>query len=276
MRPNKLKALWRQGKPGVTGWIFSGNPFIAEVMANAGYDALVIDMQHGLGITPDKAIACLQAISTTDTVPIVRVPWNDPAQIQYVLDGGAYGVIVPLINNAEDAARVAGASRYPPLGFRSAGPGRTRFYGGADYFQHANEEIIVLVMIETQDGLNNLEKIVQVPGIDGLYIGPSDLAVGLGLPPVPESFKDPRHMAAVKRVLDVTNSAGLVPCHHSAGPEDAVRLFDMGFKLSQIGTDVGYISAGAAAALKTVAEARAKAYPAPSARGGAPTRRRRA
>lgn len=276
MRPNKIKALWRQGKPAVAGWISSGNPYIAEVMANAGYDALVIDMQHGLGITADKAIACLQAISTTDTVPMVRVPWNDPMQIQYVLDGGAYGLIVPLVNNAEDAAKAAGASRYPPMGFRSVAPNRTRFYGGADYFQHANEEIIVLVMIETQDGLDNLEEIAQVPGIDGFYIGPSDLAVALGLPPAPDSAKDPRHVAACQRVLDVANRTGLVPCHHSNGPEDAIRLFDLGFKLSQVGADVRMISAGSAAALKTVAEARAKAYPAPSARGGTRQRRRRA
>ena len=276
MRPNKIKALWRQGKPAVIGWLSSGNPYIAEIMANAGYDGVLIDMQHGMGITPDKAIACLQAISTTDTVPMVRVPWNDPLQIQYVLDAGAYGLVVPLVNNADDAARVAGASRYPPMGFRSVGPNRVRLYGGADYFQHANEEVIVLAMIETQEGLDNLEKIAKVPGIDGFYIGPSDLAVGLGLPPAPDSFKNPRHIAACQRVLDVANSTGLVPGHHSAGPEDAVRLFNLGFKLCQIGSDVVMVNAGAAAALKTVAEARAKAYPAPKAPGATRTRRSRA
>ena len=89
MRSNKIKALWSQGKPATAGWLSSGNTFIAEAMANSGYDGIVIDMQHGMGITADKAIACMQAISTTDTVPIVRVPWNDPMQIQYVLDAGA-------------------------------------------------------------------------------------------------------------------------------------------------------------------------------------------
>ncbi len=267
MRPNKIKALWREGKPAVMGWCSSGNPYIAEVMANAGYDGVLIDMQHGMGITPDKAIACLQAISTTDTVPMVRVPWNDPLQIQYMLDAGAYGVIVPLVNNPEDAARAAGASRYPPVGFRSVGPNRARLYGGADYFQHANEEVIVLVMIETQEGLNNLEKIARVPGVDGFYIGPSDLAVSFGLPPGADSAKDPRHMAAVQRVLDVANKEGVIAGHNSFGPEDTVRLFGMGFRICQIGSDVAMVQSGAAAALKTVTEARArKAGPASSAR----------
>lgn len=276
MRPNKVKALWRQNKPAVAGWLSSGNSYMAEVMANAGFDAVVVDMQHGMGITPDVAITCLQAISTTDTVPMVRVPWNEPFLIQYMLDGGAYGIIVPLVNNAADAARAAGASRYPPVGFRSIGPNRARLYGGADYFQHANQEIILLVMIETQEGVDNLEEIAQVPGVDGFYIGPGDLAISLGLAPGAEAARDPRHVAACQRVLDVANAYGLVPTHNSFGPEDAVRLFEQGFKFCQIGSDAGMVGAGSADALKTVAAARAKAYPAPSRRGRPGQRRRRA
>lgn len=277
MRANRIRALWREGKPAVAGWLSSGNTYMAEVMANAGFDAVVVDMQHGMGITPDRAIACLQAISTTDTVPMVRVPWNDPLQFQYMLDGGAYGVIVPLVNTPEEAAKAAGATRYPPLGFRSVGPNRARLYGGADYAQHANDEIILLVMVETQEAVDNLEKIAKVPGIDGFYIGPSDLAVSLGLTPGPDAIRNPRHIAACRRVLEVANANGLMPCHHSAGPEDAIRLFGEGFRLCQIGSDVGILGAGSAAALKTVSEARSKVQsPAPSTRGGTRQRRRRA
>ena len=172
MRSNKIKAMWREGKPAAAGWLSTGNTYLAEAMAHAGYDAVIIDMQHGMAVTTDKAIACLQAISTTDTVPMVRLPWNDPQVIQFVLDAGAYGVIVPLVNTYDDAVAAGRASRYPPVGDRSFGANRARFYAGADYAEHANEEIIVLVMIETLQAVENLEQIAKAPGIDGFYIGP--------------------------------------------------------------------------------------------------------
>ena len=254
MRPNRIKALWREGKPATAGWLASGDPYIAEAMANADYDAIVVDMQHGMGITPDRAIACLQAISTTETVPIVRVPWNDPKEIQYVLDAGAYGIIVPLVNTYEEAARAGGATRYPPQGYRSLGPNRATFYAGADYGQNANDEIILLVMIETVQAVENLEEIAKAPGIDGFYIGPSDLAVSLGIPTGPSTFSDPQHAAACQRVVDVARATGLVPCHHGSGPEEAVRRMEQGFMMCQLGSDVGMVRASAAAALKTVAD----------------------
>ncbi len=253
MRPNKVKAMWREGQPVVTGWISSGNAYIAEVMAHAGYDALVIDMQHGVGIPFSQAAACLQAISTTDTVPLVRVPWNRPEFIQYALDGGAYGVIVPLVNSYEEAAEAGQACRYPPLGFRSGGPGRARLYAGPDYPLHANDEIICLVMIETMTAVERLEEIAKAPGIDGFYVGPSDLALSLGLQPGPDVASDPRHMEACQRVVDVARDKGLVPCHHGSTPEEAGRRFAQGFMMCQIGSDVGMVTAGASAALQAVA-----------------------
>lgn len=257
MRPNRLRELWKEGKPAVAGWIGSGSSYLAEVMANAGYDAIVIDMQHGAGITVDRAVACLQAISTTSAVPMVRVPWNDPAYIQYVLDAGAYGVVVPLVNNAQDAARAAGACKYPPLGYRSAGPNRARLYGGPDYLQHANEEVLCFVMIETQEAVDNLEEIARVPGVDGFYIGPSDLAISLGVPMAPDN-KHPKHVAACQRVLEVARAHGLVPGIHSSGPEEVARRFNEGWLFSQVGSDVQFVSMGAASGLKALAEARAK------------------
>ena len=258
MRSNKIKAMWREGKPAAAGWLSTGNTYLAEAMAHAGYDAVIIDMQHGMSVTTDKAIACLQAISTTDTVPMVRLPWNDPQVIQFVLDAGAYGVIVPLVNTYDDAVAAGRASRYPPVGDRSFGANRARFYAGADYAEHANEEIIVLVMIETLQAVENLEQIAKAPGIDGFYIGPSDLAVSMGLSPGPDAFKNPDHLAACQRVLDVANASGMVPCHHSAGPADAARLFAQGFKLSQIGSDILMVTNSAASALQTLAEERGK------------------
>ena len=250
MRANRVKELWHQGKPAIVGWLSSADNYVAEVMANAGFDALVLDMQHGMGIGVDRATACLQAISTTDTVPMVRVPWNEPAYIQYVLDAGAYGVIVPLVNTAEEATKAGGACRYPPLGYRSVGPNRVNLYAGPDYFEHANDELICLVMIEHIDAVARLEEIAAAPGIDGFYIGPADLAASMGLPPGIGS-RDPRHADACQRVLDVATARGLVAGIHCARPEEAVRRFAQGFRFCPVGSDVGFVTAGARGALQS-------------------------
>src|SRR3989454_11593530 len=158
VRPNKIKQMWRDGKFVTLGWLSVSHGFTAEVMARQGFDALCVDMQHGTtemnGVWP-----MLQAISQTDTVPVVRVPWNDPPTIMKALDLGAYAIIVPLINTAEDAAKAVAACRYPPVGMRSSGPVRAVHYGGADYVAHANDESVVVAMIETEEGLANLDKI---------------------------------------------------------------------------------------------------------------------
>src|ERR671919_1000497 len=152
VRSNKIKQLWRDGRCVTMGWLSISHGFTAEIMARQGFDALVVDMQHGLTDMND-VWPMLQAISQTDTVPVVRVPWNDPATIMKALDLGAYAIIVPLINTAEDAAKAVAACRYPPVGFRSSGPVRARFYGGDDYQEKANDEIVVMGMIETKEGL---------------------------------------------------------------------------------------------------------------------------
>ncbi|MBI4203015.1 MAG: 2,4-dihydroxyhept-2-ene-1,7-dioic acid aldolase [Chloroflexi bacterium] len=257
MRPNKVKRMWKEGQPVAAGWLSTGSPYVAEVMAHAGFDAIIMDLQHGMGFTTEKAIACMQAISTTDTVPICRMGWNDPKDIQFVLDAGAYGVIVPLVNTRAEAEAVVGAAKYPPEGFRSSGPNRARLYGGADYIDHANEEVIVLTMVETQESVDNLEEISKVKGLDGFYIGPSDLAMSLGVRG-PDARRHPKHAAACQRVLDVARANGLVPCHHGAGPEVAAELFAQGFMMCQIGSDAGMVGNGSAAALKALADARAK------------------
>ncbi|MBI2942257.1 MAG: 2,4-dihydroxyhept-2-ene-1,7-dioic acid aldolase [Chloroflexi bacterium] len=251
MRPNRIKRLWREGKPVVVGWLFTADPYVVETMAHAGFDALVLDMQHGAGIGPDRPVTALQAISTTDTVPLVRVPWNDPVYIQYALDAGAYGVIVPLVNSRADAERAVDARRFPPLGNRSIGANRAHLYAGADYFAQANDEIVCLVMVEHVDAVERVDEIVTTPGIDGVYIGPSDLAASLGLPPGLD-VQDSRHLAACQRVLDASLATGVVAGMHCAGPDEAKRRFAQGFHLCTIGVDVRFVAAGARAALDGV------------------------
>src|SRR5262249_57898116 len=159
VRPNKMKQIWRDGKWVTMGWLSVSHGFTAEVMARQGFDALVVDMQHGLTDMND-VWPMLQAISQTDTVPVVRVAWNDPATIMKVLDFGAYGVLVPLINTAEDAAKAVAACRYPPVGMRSSGPVRAVHYGGADYVAQANPGIGILAIVQTQEGNGNPHAII--------------------------------------------------------------------------------------------------------------------
>src|SRR5207302_9276700 len=168
------------------GWLSISHGFSAEVMARQGFDTLCIDMQHGT-TEMNEVWPMLQAISQTDTAPVVRVPWNDPAPIMKALDLGAYGIIVPMINTAADAAKAVAACRYMPTGMRSAGPVRALQHHGADYFAKADNEIVVFGMIETKDGLANLDAIAATPGLDALYIGPADLSYALGLPPTADT-----------------------------------------------------------------------------------------
>ena len=187
MRKNKLKELFKAGKPIINSWLAVPSSFSAEVMANQGWDALTIDMQHGL-IDYSNAVNMLQAISTTETTPMARVNWNEPGQIMKILDAGAYGIICPMVSNKKEAENFVKACVYPPLGYRSYGPIRGLVYGGADYAEKANEEILKFAMIETKESLENLDDIMKTSGLDGIYIGPADLSLAIGEKP---SFDKP-------------------------------------------------------------------------------------
>jgi len=150
VRENALKKLWAQGGAAVNGWLSIPSAFSAEVMAHQGFDSLVIDMQHGV-VDYQAAANMLAAISTTPVVPMARIPWNDPAHVMKILDAGAYGVICPMINNRAEAEALVRASKYPPKGYRSFGPVRASIYAGADYAEHANDQLIVMPMIETAE-----------------------------------------------------------------------------------------------------------------------------
>ncbi|MDP2328912.1 MAG: aldolase/citrate lyase family protein [Dehalococcoidia bacterium] len=247
MRPNTTLRAWRAGKQTIGAWLASPDAHATEVMANVGFDWLCVDMQHGL-IDYSDAQHMLRAISTTATIPFVRVPWNEPSVIMKVLDAGAYGVVVPLINNAEEARRAVWAAKYPPAGGRSSGPARATLYGGSDYQAHANDEVAIIGMIETKEGIENLDEILSVPGLDCAYIGPSDLAYALDLAPTGDN-RDPRHEAMCMQIYEACRRHGVAPGMHTGSLEFTTKWLKAGFQMVTLGSDMGFMRAKAAADL---------------------------
>jgi 4-hydroxy-2-oxoheptanedioate aldolase len=262
-RANKVRELWQAGKPVINSWLGIPSSFSAEVMAHAGWDSLVVDMQHGM-IEYQTMVTMLQGISCTDTVPLVRVPWNDPAHIQKALDAGAYGIICPMINTRAEAEKLVDSMRYAPLGHRSSGPIRASLYGGADYHSKANDIVVAFGMIETAEAIDNLNEILSVKGLDAVYIGPSDLSISYGHPPGGDK-PDEWMMTALKKVLDGCKRHGVKPGIHCGAPAYAKQMIEMGFMFVTVGGDTRFVTVGAAAA---VAEMRGSA-PTNPARAGA-------
>lgn len=197
MRPNKVLECWERGAAAVSAWLSIGNSYSAEIIGWSGVDCVTVDLQHGM-TDVQAMIAMLQAISATPATPFVRVPACDPALLMKALDAGAYGVICPMINNADEARAFVSATRYPPYGERSFGPSRGLLYGGADYFSNADKTIVRLAMIETVAGLEAVEEIAAVDGLDGIFIGPNDLGLTLGKGPAGDPT-DPAVLAAIAR-----------------------------------------------------------------------------
>ncbi|MEN9316507.1 MAG: hypothetical protein RIS35_2900, partial [Pseudomonadota bacterium] len=206
MKPHRLRERFAARQTAAGGWLSFNSPYAAEVMGHAGFDAVVVDLQHG-PLYLDAAVPMLQALSSTPATPMARCTQNDFGEINKLLDSGAYGIICPMIDSADDARRFVDACRYPPMGRRSFGPTRGMLYGGPDYFEHANDTIVAYAMIETPDGLKNLDEICAVPGLDGIFVGPSDLSLALGVPPAPK-WRQPPLSDALARILEATRAAG--------------------------------------------------------------------
>jgi 4-hydroxy-2-oxoheptanedioate aldolase len=243
MRENRLRTIWKSGGAAVNGWLAIPNSFAAETMAHQGWDTLTVDMQHGV-VDYQAMVTMLQAVSTTDTVPMVRVPWLEPASLMKALDAGAYAVICPMVNTREDAQKLVAWTHYAPRGTRSFGPVRATLYGGADYPQRANDTIVTFAMIETAQALDNLDDIMSVEGLDAVYIGPSDLSISLGCPPAMDDL-DPKAAQAVDHILSRAKAHGLVAGIHNTGPESALKRIAKGFQFVTVSSDARLIAAGA-------------------------------
>jgi 4-hydroxy-2-oxoheptanedioate aldolase len=241
MRPNRLRTLWSQDRAVVNAWLAIANGFSAEVMAHQGWDSLTIDLQHGV-IDYAQMVTMLQAISTTDTVPIVRVPWLEPGIVMKALDAGAYAVIAPMVNTRDDAARLVAYTRYAPAGTRSFGPIRASLYGGADYAGEANRTIVAFAMIETAQALDNLDAILSVEGLDAIYIGPSDLSLALGCKPVFDDV-EPKVAQAIEHIAERARAHGVMAGIHNGRADVARARIAQGFRFVTVGSDARMLAA---------------------------------
>ena len=235
MKPNRLRQLWAGGNSVVNGWLHIPSMWSAEVMANAGWDSLTVDLQHGMH-SIETAIQLMQAIATTQTVPLARVNWNEPGSIMRLLDAGAYGIICPMINTRAECETFVGACRYPPLGYRSLGPTRARVIYGADYAQHANDQVITMAMVETKEALDNLDEIAAVPGLDMIFVGTGDLGLSL----TGEVGNDMGH-PAVEAALDVILAAcqrhKILAGLFVTSPSYGAHMVKRGFRFVTVKTD---------------------------------------
>jgi 4-hydroxy-2-oxoheptanedioate aldolase len=261
MRSVQARELLAQGKLVLNGWSVIPGGFLAEVMASLGWDALTIDMQHGI-IGRSEMVAMLQAISTTALTPLVRLAANDATLVGQALDAGAMGVICPLVNSPDEAASFVAACRYPPNGVRSSGATCAMIYAGFDYGAKADGQVLKFAMIETASALRRLDEIAATPGLDGLYVGPSDLSLALG---GSQGFDkdEPPMLDAYRAIVDACRRHGLTAGIHTATPGFAGRMAELGFRFITLVGDFNFILAGRAA----IRQARdlLAAVPAPSA-----------
>ena len=235
MLKNKLKEIWEENGTVFCGWLHIPNTWTAELMANASWDCLTVDMQHGLH-NMETAMQMMQAISTTETVPLARVNWNEPGDVMRLLDMGAYGIICPMINTKTACENFVGACLYPPLGYRSFGPTRQRIYGGSDYGVYSNDETLTFAMVETKEAVDNIEEICSVKNLTGIFIGSGDLRLSLtGTNTKTEDgglFEN-----AVDKVLACCNASEIISGIWVPDIEQAQRMMQKGFKFIALQSD---------------------------------------
>ena len=239
----RLHARLHAGEAVLNGWLHLPGGVSAELMGRAGYDALTIDLQHGL-IGDGGLVGTLQAIAATPAVPLVRVPWLHPPDLMRALDAGAAGVICPMIDTPEQAAALVHACRYAPEGGRSYGPTRARLAHGDDYAQRSNTQTLIFAMIETARALENLDSILDTPGLSGVYVGPADLSLSLSGQATLD-FTQGEAAQAVARIADAARQRGLIPGIFTQGGELARHALSLGYTFVTAGSDFALLEGAA-------------------------------
>lgn len=250
MKQNTAKAQMLTGRPAYGVGLALGSPLAAELLAQTGLDFILLDRQHG-SWGEDSTIAGLAAMRSGPAAPMARVARNDYTLIGRLLDEGVLGIVVPMVHTAAEAKQAADACRFPPTGTRSWGWGRARAYGD-DYADWIDEQLFVAVQIESAQAVENAEAIMATPGVDGCWLGPTDLALSLGFHPSELDHRD-EHMRALEQVVVACRNTGKIPGIAGRSPQDALQRAQMGFQFITVGSDVGYLLDGAAAAMKELA-----------------------
>lgn len=247
---NRLREIWARGGTAVNAWLSFEGAASAGLVAAAGFDSVTVDLQHGAA-TMDGLAALLPAVE--GPVPMVRLPWNDPAAAMRALDLGARGAICPMISTPADAEAFVRACRYPPEGERSYGPVRAAFGVGREQVEGAGEAVLTFAMIETAEALRRVDEIAGTPGLDGLYVGPADLSLALGLSSFAD-LADPDLLAALDLVVAAARSSGIVAGVHAPSPERSVEMAERGFRFVTPLADDALLARGAAEALARTRE----------------------
>jgi 4-hydroxy-2-oxoheptanedioate aldolase len=253
---NTLKQKLAAGRPVLNGWINIASPFAAELMAQGGYDSMTIDMQHGV-FDYDTMLGALQALRGTAVTPLVRVAWNEPTGIGRALDAGAMGIICPMIGTADEARQFVKAAKYPLLGQRSNGPIRAGLYSDGPYQATANAETLAIPLIETRQGMENLPAILDVEGVAGVYVGPTDLRLSYGMP-IQMDRSDPSFTPILKEyetMISECEKRGLFAGMHTANHDEGMYYIGMGFRMVTISSDSASLLAAARGVVKQFREA---------------------
>lgn len=228
--------MLHDGETILNGWLHIPSTWSAEIMAHAGWDSITVDLQHGMQ-SMESAIQLIQAISTTETVPIVRVNWNEPGSIMRLLDAGAYGIICPMVNTRAECEAFVGACLYPPQGYRSLGPTRAKLVLGDDYADKANDEILSIAMVETKEALDNVAEIASVPGLRMIFVGTSDLRLSLLASGVRHDAIDVAVDAALETILQACQANHIHAGVFTMTPDAARQMIGKGFDFVTVKTD---------------------------------------
>lgn len=251
MRPNIIKQRFDANQTVINAWLSIGSSYSAEGMGHAGFHAVTVDLQHGM-IGFSDALPMLQAISATASTPLVRVPDLDPAKIMHLLDAGAYGVICPMISTAEQARELVSACRYPPVGNRSFGPSRGLLYGGSDYISEANTTVMAIPMIETAQAVDKINEILDVDGIDMIYMGPNDMAFALD---GHVGYPRPESENALASVLQSATAKGIPVGIFCTDAADACKRVSQGYRMVTPANDFAHLTRSASAAVQSILKA---------------------
>ena len=232
---NNILEIFKNKNFALNGWLSIPNSFTAEAMSKMGWNSITIDMQHGQNDYA-SSISMLQAISNSNIIPFVRVPWNEPGIIMKMLDLGVMGIIAPMINSKKQCEEFVSYCNYPPFGQRSFGPMRAQLIYGSDYYENANKNIISLAMIETREAVENIDEILSVSNLTGIYIGPGDMSSSYGKKPQFDIKEDPVY-SNIKMIVKKTKERGKIAGIHNGSTEYAKKMIKLGYQFITVSSD---------------------------------------